>query len=224
MIENVFHPRIIENKDWAILLFVLALLLIALSKSIFESRFNDFVNLIFTDKYIKIYKDSAHLISGFSVFLFVVQLISYSFFIQLTLHCFGLASKSDWIVFVQIITFLVFFIVSKYLIELIIATSFQIEEFVKQYNLYKLSYRSYIGLLLLPLDIVLFYNETLSRTLFISIIIVLLVTNALTYLLSLKNYQNLLFSKLFYFILYLCTLEIAPYYFMYYWFTKKLAH
>jgi len=224
MIENVFHPRIIENKDWAILLFVLALLLIAISKSAFESRFNDFTNLIVSDKYIKIYKDSTHLISGFTVFLFIVQLISYSFFIQLTLHCFGLASKSDWIVFVQIITFLIFFIVSKYLIEQIIATSFQMEEFVKQYNLYKLSYRSYIGLILLPLDIVLYYNEILSRTFFFTIIIALLIINLITYLLSLKNYQNLLFSKFFYFILYLCTLEIAPYYFMYYWFTKKLAH
>ncbi|MEO8255598.1 MAG: DUF4271 domain-containing protein, partial [Flavobacterium sp.] len=32
-----------------------------------------------------------------------------------------------------------------------------------------------------------------------------------------------IFSKLFYFILYLCTLEIAPYFFMYYLFTKGSA-
>jgi hypothetical protein len=48
-----------------------------------------------------------------------------------------------------------------------------------------------------------------------------LATNLLTYLVSLKNYQNLFLGKLFYFILYLCALEIAPYYFMYYWFTKS---
>ena len=42
-------------------------------------------------------------------------------------------------------------------------------------------------------------------------------------LISIKNYQNIIFSKLFYFILYLCALEIAPYYFMYYWFTKVIA-
>ncbi|MCD8518719.1 MAG: DUF4271 domain-containing protein, partial [Flavobacterium sp.] len=34
-------------------------------------------------------------------------------------------------------------------------------------------------------------------------------------------YQNLLLRKIFYFILYLCTLEIAPYYFIYNWFTKN---
>ena len=36
-----------------------------------------------------------------------------------------------------------------------------------------------------------------------------------------KLYQNLLIRKIFYFILYLCTLEIAPYYFIYNWFTKN---
>ena len=40
------------------------------------------------------------------------------------------------------------------------------------------------------------------------------------YLVALKLYQNLLLRKIFYFILYLCTLEIAPYYFIYNWFKK----
>ena len=41
------------------------------------------------------------------------------------------------------------------------------------------------------------------------------------YLNSLKIYQKFIIGKLFYFILYLCTLEIAPYYFVYYWLTKN---
>jgi hypothetical protein len=221
MIETVFHPRIIENKDWATLLFVLALALIAIIKSVFETRFSDFLKLIASDKYIKIYRDSSHLFSGFTIVLFIVQLISLAFFIQLILHYFGYASKTDWAIFTQILTLLVFFILSKYLIEKIIATSFDMDEFVEQYNLQKVSYRTYIGLLILPIDIILFYNNITSKTIILAIIVIILTTNVLTYLLSLKNYQNLLFGKLFYFILYLCALEIAPYYFMYYWFTKS---
>ena len=53
---------------------------------------------------------------------------------------------------------------------------------------------------------------------FISIVLII---NLFTYLVTLKNYQNILLGNLFYFILYLCALEIAPYYFMYYWFTKN---
>lgn len=146
MIDYLLHPRITENKDWATFLFLLSFIIIAFTKSVFENRFNDFINLIFSDKYIKVYRDSSHLKSGFTISLFLVQVISLAFFIQLSLHIFGYASKTDWILYIQITTFLIFFILSKFLIEKIIATSFNIEEFVEQFNLQKVTYRTYIGL------------------------------------------------------------------------------
>ena len=209
------------TRDWATILFVVALVLVAVTKSVFENRFSDYLRLIVSDKYIKVYRDSGHLRSGFTVALFIVQLISIAFFIQLLLAYFGYASKTDWVLFIQIITFLAVFILSKFIIEKIIATSFNIEEFVEQFNLQKVSYRTYISLLILPIDIVLFYTNYISKDLIFLFIAIILIVNMLTYLISLKNYQNLLFGKLFYFILYLCALEIAPYYFMYYWFTKS---
>ena len=224
MNETVFHLRAMNDRDWATVIFVVAFALIAITKTFFENRFADFIKLFVSDKYIKIYKDSSHLWSGFTIALFFVQLISLAFFIQLVLHYFGYASKTDWVVFVQLFTFLGVFILSKYLLEKIIATSFNLEEFVEQFNLQKLSYRTYAGLLILPINIVLFYNNNPSRGLLYGLIGAILTINMLTYAVSLKNYQNLLFGKLFYFILYLCALEIAPYYFIYYCFTKKLAH
>ena len=223
MIENTLHLREIENKDWATILFVLSFATIVITKSTFENRFTDFIKLIYSDKYINVYKDSSNLKSGFTIALFFVQVISLAFFIQLTLSYFGYASKSDWILFIQIITLLIFFILSKYLVEKIIATAFDIEEFIEQFNLQKVIFRTYIGLFLLPINIILFYNDTISRNFLILLIFIILVINILTYLVSIKNYQNIIFSKLFYFILYLCTLEIAPYYFLYYWFTKGIA-
>ena len=222
MIENELHLRVIENKDWATFLFVLSFVVIATTKSAFENRFADFAKLIYSDKYITIYKDSGNLKSAFTISLFFVQIISLAFFIHLSLSFFGYASKSDWIVYIQIITFLIFFILSKYLIEKIIATAFNIEEFTEQFNLQKVSFRTYIGLLLLPINIILFYYDNISRNILIFFLCIVLIVNILTYLVSIKNYQNAIFSKLFYFILYLCTLEIAPYYFMYYWFTKGI--
>ena len=221
MIETIFNPRIIDNKDWATILFVSGFALIAIVKTVFETRFNDFMNLIVSDKYIKIYRDSSHLMSGFTILLFIVQILSLAFFIQLALNSFGYISKTDWLVFIQIATVLFVFILSKFLIEKIIAATFDIEEFTEQFNLQKVSYRTYVALFLLPLDIILYYNDNLSQNGFLFIIISLIILNIITYIIALKNYQSLLFSKMFYFILYLCTLEIAPYYFMYYWFTNK---
>jgi hypothetical protein len=223
MTEYVLHSRLYENTDWATLLFLVCFAVLAITRSVFKNRFTDFINLILSDKYIKVYRDGNNLKSGFSITMFLIQLVSLTFFIQLSLSTHRLASRTDWMLFIQIFDFLFFFILSKILIEKIIANCFNIEEFVNQFNLQKLTYRSYIGLLLLPLDIFLFYFNTMSSTYILAIGTILFVTNIITYALTIKNYQNLIFSKLFYFILYLCTLEIAPYYFVYYWFIKGNA-
>lgn len=219
--EILFQERILATKDWATVLFVLCFILIAITKTFFEARFNEFLKLLVTDKYVKIYKDPSHMMSWFTISLFFVQLISFSFFALILLDHFGLADKNDSIKFIQIITLIGVFVLSKYLIEKIIATSFKIEEFTEQFNLQKVSYRTFLGLILLPINILLYYNDILPGFIIYFSLFTLLIINAFTYILSLKKYQNLLFSKMFYFILYLCALEIAPYYFMYYWFTKR---
>ena len=224
MIETILQPRILEHRDWATYLFVFSFVLIAITKTAFETRFSEFLRILVTDKYIKVYKDTSHLMSGFTILLFIVQIISFSFFIQLVLNFFGYVSKTDLIIFIRIFTFFGIFVLSKFLIEKIVATIFNIEEFAEQFNLQKVSYRTFIGLILLPINIYLFYNNTPSNILIYFTIAVILIINLFSYLVSLKIYQNLLIGKLFYFILYLCALEIAPYYFMYYLITKNLAH
>lgn len=224
MIETVLQPRILEPKDWATFLFVLSFVLIAITKTVFESRFNEFLRILVSDKYIKVYKDTSHLMSGFTILMFIVQVISFSFFILLFLHSLGYVQKTDWIIFLRIFTFFGVFVLSKFLIEKIVAAIFNIEEFTEQFNLQKASYRSFIGMILLPINIYLFYENSSSILLIYCVIAAILIINLFSYLISLKIYQNLLIGKLFYFILYLCALEIAPYYFIYYLITKNLAH
>lgn len=220
----VLEPRIVEPRDWATFLFVFSFVLIAITKTAFEGRFSEFLRILVSDKYVKIYKDNAHLMSGFTFLMFIVQMISFSFFIQLLLHSLGYVSKTDWIVFIRIVTFFGVFVLSKFLIEKIVATLFKIEEFTEQFNLQKVSYRTFIGLILLPVNIYLFYNNISSNVFIFCVFITILIINVYSYLISLKIYQNLVISKLFYFILYLCALEIAPYYFIYYLITKNLAY
>ena len=221
MLAIQLNTRIIENNDWATILFLLCVGIIAVNKTISSVRFNEFIRLAYSDKYTKIYRDSSNLMSGFTVSMFILQLFSFSFFTLLVLHQFEKTEKTNFIVYIQIFTFLTVFILSKFLIEKIIATAFKIEEFSEQFNLLKVNYRAYFGFILLPVNIILFYNSFDSNLFFWILLIALFVINTTTYLVALKLYQNLLMRKIFYFILYLCTLEIAPYYFIYNWFTKN---
>ena len=219
MIEQL-HPRILENNDWATLLFVLSFAIVAITKSSYENRFSEFSKLIFSDKYSKIYRDTSNLKSSFTIGLFLVQIISYAFFILLTMNIFGYAEKTDWALFIQISTVLLYFILAKHLIEKIIANSFNIDEFVELFNLQKITYRTYIALLILPINAILFYHDEIPKIVPLVIIGVSLCISLYSYFISIKTYQNAIIGKLFYFILYLCALEIAPYYFIYYWITK----
>lgn len=219
--ELVYNERIIGGKDWATILFVVCFVLIALNRTVFETRFSEFIKLGVSDKYTKIYKDSGNMLSWFTISFFFIQVVSFTFLLQFILSYFGLAQKTSWISFIQIFTLIGAFILSKYLIEKIIATSFNIEEFNEQFNLHKVNYRTYIGLLLLPVNIFLFYNDLQHPIVIYTIIALIIAATIISYLVSLRIYQNLILSKIFYFILYLCALEIAPYYFMYYWFTNS---
>lgn len=213
-------PRTMYAADWATLLFLVCLTLVVITRSVFEKRFVDFLRLAVSDKYLKVYRDPSHLFSGFTILLFIVQVLSLAFFLQIAMASFGLASKTDWLLFIRIFTLLGSFILIRFLIDKIIGASFNIDDFVEQFNLQKVSYRTYIGLMLLPLNIILYYSDGIHQTLISFVIGAVILFNLFAYLISLKNYQNFVAGKLFYFILYLCALEIAPYYFMYYWFTK----
>lgn len=221
IMDFILESRVLASKDWATVLFVLCLIIIAVTKTFFESKFNDFIKIIINDKYLKIYRDKSDMLSWFTISLFVVQLISFSFLILLVLDTAGFAEKTNGIRFIQILTFLSFFTLSKYLIEKIVAASFKIEDFTDLFNLHKIGYRTLTGILIFPLTIILFYNTLESKWPIYLLTGIAIILNAFTYFKTLKQFQSILISKLFYFILYLCALEIAPYYFMYYWFTKR---
>jgi hypothetical protein len=213
--------RVLVNKDWATLLFVLAIAIIALNKTIFSVRFNEFIKLGYSEKYNKIYKDTNNLLSWFTISMFVIQLISFSFFILLFLSYFNYTKTDNYITYIQVITFLFVFILSKFLIEKIIGTAIDSESLVDKFNLIKVNYRAFLGFILLPINIVLYYNSWPIKEVFYIILTIFLIYNVFTYYFLVKTYQKTILGNLFYFILYLCTLEILPYYFMYYWVTKN---
>ena len=221
MNEMILHARQVQSNDWATFIFLGSLILIALASNIYEKRFADFLRLGISDKYVKVYRENSSLVSGFNILLFILQLVSLSFFIQLFVSASGLGSKTDWVLFVRIFTLTTSFVLIKFLIDKIIALTFNIEEFAELFNLRKITYRTYFALLLLPISFSLFFYKNLDNTIYLVILAIFQLASAFISLVSLRNYQTYVNGKLFYFILCLCALEIAPYYFMYYWFTKS---
>lgn len=212
-----FIPRFTSSSDWATLIFILTFALLTVNRNVFAVRFHDYIRLIYSDKYLKIYKDTNNLKSSFTISMFLIQLISFSFIIHISLSYFNYSNLNSFIDFLNIFNLLTFFILGKYLIEKIIAVFFNIEDFAEQYNLTKVNFRTYLGLIILPISMFLFYTKTQENSLLYIILSILLITNIIMYIVILKNHQKFILKHIFYFILYLCTLEIAPYLILYKW-------
>lgn len=221
MTDYVLHPRLIENKDWVIILFVISFSIIAIIKTVFENRFADFMRLIYSDKYLTIYKDTAQIESSFTRAIFFLQAITISFFLLLTISYFGYAQKTDLMQYFQILIVLIFFIMAKFFIEKMVAIIFEIEEFMTHFNLHKIVYRSYITFFILPINILLFRYNPASTSVYWGLILIILLLNIANYMYLVKKYQTIIFSKMFYFILYICAFEMAPYCLLYFWATKS---
>jgi hypothetical protein len=204
--------RTIISKDWLTLLFVTTLCLLVITRFAFRKKFSLFLVSLFSNKYqTQVESKQEDIINGFTSLLFFVQVISFSIFGYIAVTFFRPHLINAPFLFVKIISFMVFFIVIRYIIEKIMAVILDIELYINAYNFHKINARNLFGLLLIPINLVLVYYDYKNNIIFFSVIFMFLSYNLIVLFFLLKNYQKLIISKLFYFILYLCALEIAPY-------------
>lgn len=201
--------RNIATHDTETILMLVCLLLIAIARIFHTHKFDHFLLIFFSNKYVKIYgRERGFYYNWFHLPLFIVQLISLGLFAKILVVYFNLNIVFNVLV---VILFVAIFILTKFLIDKLLSAIFSIEKFVTKYNFYKLNYWNFMGIALLPFNALLIYNPmNMAVTLYITIAIFSLLS-IIAIFLVLKSNQKIISGNLFYFILYLCTLEIAPY-------------
>lgn len=207
-----YTNRIIESLDWVTLIMVGCILIIAILKVIYPKRFNDFIRLPVSNNYFLAKGKSEELRHPFSILLFVIQLISISLFVNLF---FLEKGKANVLLFLQILFVVFVFIIVKTSIEKIIGTIFSIEKLIDHYIYEKLSYRNFLSLLLIITNLIFYFSIKPDLNTLLILAGILFLVNMLILSYSYKNYRSLIFSNLFYFLLYICALEISPYLILY---------
>ncbi|MDC0538982.1 DUF4271 domain-containing protein [Flavobacteriaceae bacterium] len=207
-----YTNRIIESLDWVTLIMVGCILIIAILKVIYPKRFNDFIRLPVSNNYFLAKGKSEELRHPFSILLFFIQLISISLFVNLF---FLEKGKANVLLFLQILFVVFVFIIVKTSIEKIIGTIFSIEKLIDHYIYEKLSYRNFLSLLLIITNLIFYFSIKPDLNTLLILTGILFLVNMLILSYSYKNYRSLIFSNLFYFLLYICALEISPYLILY---------
>ncbi len=211
-----FITREIISTNWLTILIVFCLTLLAIAKGINSFRFYDFVGLFSNNKYIISYQKPNKLSSIFNVVLLLLQIASVSLFIYICFDVFEWQTTPvEVTLYFKISIIYTVIVICKLLIEKIIATIFSIDAIIDEYLFYKVSYRNFIGLLLLPINIIFIYSIHPSKIVFIILFVAMAVLNTIVLISFYRKNENTILNHLFYFILYLCALEIAPYFILY---------
>lgn len=206
--------RQINNTDIITAIFIACLLCIAISKLLFGKRFDIFSNLILTNRYIKAYIKEQHFFETFDALLFINLILNGGIFIYIIQKALSSTDLSQLLILKYAILLGSFFII-KVLIERLLASVFKIDHLINSYLFNKISYRNYLGLILLPVNAILIYYIDYSANLLYILGLSVLAIYTIILLTYYSKNLNLLKQSLFYFILYLCALEIAPYIIVY---------
>ncbi len=187
----------------------------------FQNRFEDFSSLLASGKFLIIKNKEHKLLYGFNAIMLTVHILSVSLFIFLTLRILtNFTTENPGALLLRIITAYGFIALFKITVEKIIANVFDIDEIIDTYIFQKQSYLNFISLIIFGLSLFLIYSEIPNLPLFYVIIATIILFVSYTmYEISKKN-LGLISRYWFYFILYICALEIAPYVILYKLITK----
>ena len=203
------------SNEWFTVFIVLSLGFLTLSKFLFSRRFDDFLSVIGNSKYLKIYARDQKFIDGFDTLLFLNLVISISIFSFLMYSEFVNPAEFDLIQFFKLLFGIGALVLIKILLERLIGSLFEIDALIDSYLFQKTTYKNYTGFVLLPINILLIYTLSPSKSIIYVILGLIFSINLIGFITSFKNHQKILLNNLFYFILYLCALEIGPYLILY---------
>ncbi|WP_228853679.1 DUF4271 domain-containing protein [Aegicerativicinus sediminis] len=203
------------SNEWFTASIVVALGLITLAKFLYSYRFHDFLAVITNSKYLKIYIREQKFFDTFDTLLYINLIISAAIFGYIALGEFVDLNTFNPEEYLKILIGFGAIVVIKIMIERLVGSMFEIDGLIDSYLFQKTTYKNYSGLILLAANILMIYTITPSKTIILIVFGILFLINLNGFLTTLKNHQNLLFSNFFYFILYLCALEIGPYILLY---------
>ncbi len=207
--------REVPSHTLITILMLVCLTAIAIAKRIAPKRFNEFILIVGNSKYLKIYGKDQKFLDYYDGLLFINLAVSGAIFCLLNMQFFGYLDIINTTLIVQFIIGIAVFVLIKVLLERLLASLFQIDTIIDSYIFQKISYKNYLGLLLLPINALLIFGITPTKALLYSILILLFLVNISGLATSYKTHQNEIKNNFFYFILYLCALEIAPYVILY---------
>ena len=203
--------RQIGQTDWMSMVIFGSAVFMVLAKAFFYSRAVNFVILPFNNKYVFLYNKKDRLMNGFHVLCSLFMLLNAALF---TYHGISLYRPEGLLapplLFAAIFSILFLFMLFKILAQLGSGAIFNSQAAISEILFKKLSYLNYSALVMFLFNLLLTYVFPGSMGVFFLGSALVLLILFLGWATIVKTHLKFLTSYFFYFILYLCALEIAP--------------
>mgnify|MGYP005691240119 FL=1 len=198
--------------DGFTIIILLNIIIVTIAKTLNNSKFKQFIFIYLNNSFLKFSTNNNSFLSSFNSLLNINYLISLSVYISIIISysSYGINNNFEISIFFKTLLIVIVFVYAKYLIELLVGWAFSISKFIVTFNLQKNNFNKLIGIIIILLNSLAIYSFPNSMT-FIKMSIFFVIS---LYLIGLYKVirlnDNLILSNMFYFILYLCTLEIVP--------------
>jgi len=192
-------------------IIVASLAIIVGAKLLNFNRFTGLIRLFGNSIYLRIYFKDHMFLDPFDILLSLNFCINGTLTGILTYTHFAQKIELDALLFIKLVGLLGAWIFLKILLEIGIGYLFDIPKLFHSHVFQQVSYLNFLGIFLLPLNSLLIFVAPNHHLLLVSILVISGVILFSGFMKSIKTYQKLLINNFFYFILYLCTLEIGPY-------------
>lgn len=150
--------KTINTVDWITIILFTSVLFIAIAKSLFYSRFLNFIILPFNNKYIFMYNKKDKLLNWFHVFLTLFQLLNYSLFLYLAGDVlFDFQNQAYPYFYPVILGSIILFLLLKILLQMGNGFVFNNGKVISEFIFKKLSYFNYSALVAFLANIILTY-------------------------------------------------------------------
>ena len=206
------------QADWITIVILISVVFVIIAKQLFYTRFVNFLVLPFNNKYLFMYNKRDILFNWFHIFLAGFQLINLTLFIFYTAEILFQADlSSSPLNFLIIFSLILLFFLLKVIVQLGNSFVFDNQKTITEIIFKKISFLNFSGLVLFVANVLLTFIFTGSAVIVYAGIFLVFLINLVGWITILRNHQKYISSYFFYFILYLCALEISPYVLMVYY-------
>jgi len=203
------------SNDWYVVFCLVSLVVILIAKKNDAQRFSAFLKLLGINNYLRIYLKEHSFFDRFDSLLFINFCINIVVFGWIGYQFVFEPVAMNLLLFSQLFSLIALVALLKIGLELFLGYVLDLRTLFNILTFQQISSYNFIGLVLLPLNAFIVFGVNFAPLAIILTMVLILLIVVVGMTKTVQSNLNILLNNFFYFILYLCTLEIGPYLVLY---------